>query len=582
MNLNIIKILVISLLCSCFLQACITDKYDFDKEVTMGVSFAEGGLLLPGESDMDIPMSQLIELNDSSELMVDPQTGNYLFYKVKDDMDTVIVCMQRGSLCGGTMDELEYPLLNNPAVTLTPNKRYPQFASLDFETVISPSFEPDRLKDAIRELFYMKVNLDIEVTMNFSEIRGFSYFSELRYEVPFFFVVEDESELIERNVQAEGLHTHTIHVVGVDFTRKSPYNGEVIGIHPITHRLDMHGSMRIRGSVKTVNISDFEAATAAQINYRVAVGTLGTLGVTGRFDQRERVSIDPIDFEHLPDFIKDEEVSLDIENPVMRLSLWNEMPADISLNGVLTGMRDGKAISTLKIGSDYGTQEIVFKGPEYETGGALKSNLWISRIPIAQLPDTVSNNVVIPEVMDIVRRMPDVINIDSYVRTDSTKVLTLSLSEEYKAVPKYEMVVPLKMGKDMKIVYNKDFDDLYKTLRHFDVNEISITAVAENHLPLDLSMKMEAFDSDGEEIEGLTFILPNQDSPIPGMERFAMPADAISDISISIKNSGNENCLRKVDHLRLKVYALSSSVLEGQYLNRNQNLQLRNIKVLLK
>lgn len=570
------------IIAGCLFATCITDKYDFDKDVRLGLSFAEEGFVLPSESDIDIPMSQIISLNDSSELMVDSLTGNYLFYKIKDDMDTVSVCMQRGSLCNGTMDEMDYPLLNNPLVELTPNKRNPEFASLTFESVIYPSFEPDHLQESIRELFYMEVNLDIEVTMNFDRIQGFSYFNELQYEVPFFFVVADEADLIEKNVKADGLHTHKIHVVGVDFTRISPYAGDVIGINPSNHHLMMRGSVRVRGNAKTVNISDYESATDAQINYRVMVGTLGTLGVTGRFDQREKIFIDPIEFDNLPDFIKDEEVSLDIENPVIRLSLWNELPADIELDAVLTGLRDKEKISTLSIGSDYNTPALCFKGPKFGTGESLQTNLWVSRVAVDNLPDTVNQNVVIPEVMDIVRHMPDAINVDAYARIDSTKVLTMSLSEEYKAVPKYEMVVPLKLGKDMKIVYNKDFDDLNKTLKHVDLNAICISAIAENHLPLNLSIKMEAYDSEGQEIEGLTYVFPNIDNPIPGMKRFAMPADAISDVNIEIRNTGSINNLQQIDHLRMKIYAMSSAELQGQYLNRNQNLQLRNIKVLLK
>lgn len=572
---------ILLLLCSCVLHACITDKYDFDKSLNMGLSFSEQGLMLPGISDIDVPMSQVVELSDSSELMVDPKTGNYLFYKKKDDMDTVTVCMQRGSLCDGTMDELEYRMVNNPQVELTPSKRNPDFASLTFETVISPSFEPDVLKEAIRELYYMKVNLDIEVTMNFSKISGFAYFNELKYEVPFFFVVEDESQLTEKNVRADGLHTHTIHVVGVDLTRTSPYEGEVIGIHPVTHRLNMKGSVHVKGSVKSVNIADFESSDS-QIDYRVMVGTLGTLAVTGRFDQREEVDIEPMVFEDLPDFIKDEEAILDIDNPHISLSLWNELPADISLNAVLTGWREGSQISALSIGSDYGTQGLIFHGPAFGSGEARQTNMWVSRLPISNLPDSVTDNVVIPEVMDLVRRMPDEVNVEAYVRTDSTKVLTLSLSEEYRAVPRYELTVPLKMGKDMKIVYTKEFDGLNSGMKQIELNEINFTAIAENRLPLNLSMKMQAFDTEGNEVEGLTYVMPDENDQIPGYVPESLSLIGLKNISVIVKNAGSENCLKRVDKLRFKVYALSSAALEGQYLNRNQNLQLRNIKVLLK
>lgn len=582
MKENKILYLICVLICCSLVSSCITDKYDFDKDLSLGLSIAEEGLMLPFESDVDIPMSQLIELNDSSELKIDSLTGNYLFYKVKNDMDTVEVSVKHGSLCDGTMDELTFMLHDNPDVVLTPNSRYPEFASMTFESVIMPSFEPDQLKESIRELVYMDVNLDIVVTMNFNSIVGLNYFNELQYEVPFFFVVADKRELRETNVRAEGLHTHTIHVVGVDFTRTSLYKGETIGIDPATHKLDMRGSVRVKGTARTVNIEDFYAAKNPQINYRVSVGTLGTLGVTGRIYEQEWVDIDPIEFDNLPDFIKDEEVSLDIENPVIRLALWNQVPTDISLNAVLTGMREEEAISELKIGADYGTPEIAFKGPEFGNEEGVLTHIWVSRRPVEQLPDTVAKNVVIPGVMEIVRHMPDAIEMKAYACTDSSKVIKMSLSQIYKAVPAYEMVVPLKIGKDMKIVYNKDFDDLHKNLKHIDLQEINITAQAENHLPLDMCMKMVAYDINGKEIQGLKYVLPDSEKPIPGLKESAASVDAVCDINVSIRNAGSENCLQQIDHLQLKVYATSSAELEGQYLNRNQNLQLRNIKVLLK
>lgn len=582
MKENKILYLICVLICSSLVSSCITDKYDFDKDLSLGLSIAEEGLMLPFESDVDIPMSQLIELNDSSELKIDSLTGNYLFYKVKNDMDTVDVSVQHGSLCEGTLDELTYLLHDNPDVVLTPNSRYPEFASMTFETVIMPSFNPDQLKESIRELVYMDVNLDIVVTMNFNSIVGLNTFNELQYEVPFFFVVADKRELRETNVRAQGLHTHTIHVVGVDFTRTSPYKGDKIGIDPVTHRLDMRGGVRVKGTARTVNIEDFYSAKDPQINYRVSVGTLGTLGVTGRFYDQEWVDIDPIEFDNLPDFIKDEEVSLDIENPVIRLSLWNQVPTNISLNAVLTGMREEKAISELKIGADYGTPDIAFRGPEFGSEEGVRTHVWVSRRPVEQLPDTVAENVVIPEVMEIVRHMPDAIEMEAYACTDSTKVIKMSLSQKYKAVPAYEMVVPLKIGKDMKIVYNKDFEDLHKNLKHVDLHEINITAQAENHLPLDMCMKMVAYDINGKEIQGLKYVLPDSEKPIPGLKESAASVDAVCDINVSIRNAGSENCLQQIDHLQLKVYATSSAELEGQYLNRNQNLQLRNIKVLLK
>gem|GEM_PF-2807342 len=565
------------------LSGCISDKYDLSKEMSLGLSFAEEGFQIAGASDVDIPMSQIIELKDSSELMIDSLTGNYLFYKYKDDMDTVKVCQGHGSICNGTDDLFDCPIMNNPAVVITPSKRYQGFGSLQFETVMTPSYQSDYIKNSICEFHYLKVNLDIEVSMNFSNLDGVTYFDELQYEVPFFYVVENKNDLVEKNVRTNGVHTHRIHVIGVNFLQQSPYEGEQVGIDPVTRQLILKGSVRMKGVAKTVNINSLEQASDPTINFRVQVGTLGTLAVTGRFFIKENVHIDPIEFNNLPDFIRDEEVTMDVENPQMRLTLMNEVPATISLNADLNGYRDNQQISSVGIGEDYDTAPIAFDGPVYGQENERTSTLWISRKAVADMPAYVTENVVIPEIIDVVSKIPDEIWLTAYARTDSNQVTTLSLSEEYKAVPKYEMYVPLKIGKDMKIVYSKEFENLNEAMKMVDLNELVLTAQARNRLPLDLSMKIQAFDTEGQEVTGFEYVLPSQEHPISGSNNETLlTAESVSNITIRMKNVGTENNFHKVDRLKLKIYALSSEKLEGQYLNRNQNLQLNDVKIVLK
>ena len=565
-----------------FVQSCITDKYDFDQDTSLGLSFSEEGFCLAGPSDLDIPMSQILQLSDSSELTVDPQTGNYLFYKSKTDMDTTTLFIAHGSLCDGTEDFSDYSLHQNPTVTFTPSTRFPAFGTLRFESAITPSYAPDALTTSIRELRYIQTDLYVTIDMAFDGIQGFEYIDEIRYLLPSFYVVEHPEDLTERHISVSQSHTHRIHVIGVDFRQEHLLPNERAGIDPQTHRIILQGDVRVQGLVKMAHQADFLQAAAPTIHYRVNIGTMITLSVTGRFDQRETVDVDPIDFSHLPKFLKDEEVTIDLENPVLRLSLYNELPAEITMHGQFSSMRQGEQLYQLSMGSDYQQPAISFPGPAFGEP-AMSSTIWISREPIAQLPDTVTQNVVLPEIMNLVSRMPDQIVAKIYARTDSSQVRTISLSKRYKVAPKYELVAPLKIGRDMKIVYSKDIKQLKDALQHTDVSEMLMTAQAHNRIPLDLSFKVEAYDADHHLIEGFIYDLPEAGSPIAGARgEGVVPAGTSQEVTFSIRTNGNRQLFRQIDYLRVKIYGQSSPTLEGQYLNRNQNVRLSDICFILK
>ncbi len=70
---------------------CISDDLNLSKEKQLAISIGAEGLSFPGTSSFDVPLSQLIEISEGSELMADSITGDYLFYKLGDDMDSTTI-----------------------------------------------------------------------------------------------------------------------------------------------------------------------------------------------------------------------------------------------------------------------------------------------------------------------------------------------------------------------------------------------------------------------------------------------------------------------------------------------------------
>ena len=271
--------------------------------------------------------------------------------------------------------------------------------------------------------------------------------------------------------------------------------------------------------------------------------------------------METITFDDLPDIIKDEEVVVDIENPTVRLTVDNEVPARALINATLKAYRNGEETSHLNIGNEYGTDSIKFEGGKKQT-------VWISRIPTA-IPDSVSGNVVVGNMMELLSRMPDKIEVVGKASTDSSQVVTMSLNEEYVVRPSYELVAPLVIGPKMKLVYTKVSDDLHSTLKNMEITSLTMRARAINNIPLDLTATLKAMDEAGNEINGIVLV---QSQVIKG----------IDDTDIVMTLTGEIEDFQKVDKLEIKAYAESNGVLAGHALNKSQALRLEDIKVTVK
>lgn len=551
---------IIWIMLTCLLCSCVDDKYDLGKDVEIKVNFAEKGLTLPTSSTNLIALDQIIELKEGGQLTTDA-AGNYLFYKMGNDLDSTVVCIGQGSICNSTETIIRYNFKEDSELKRTTiNERY-NTAQLEFKIEGEPQYKPDVMPLSIRALEYVKTEMTISFIIYDNNIGEFaSEISEIEYHVPSYYDLADPSELKETRVRVNGVHEHIIHCKGVNF-RAATAAGEKIDYDNKTGKMTFIGKVGMSCIINTAHMDEYDALENPQMQVRVTTGTLGTNEVTGRFDKSEEVEIDPIEFHDLPDFIRNDEVEIDIDNPVVRLTVDNEVPARALINGIMKAYKNGKETARMDIGETYGTDSIKFEGGKKQT-------VWISRKP-TETPDTVAGNVTIANIIDLLKTVPDRIEIEGLAHTDSSQVVTMGLNKDYIVRPMYELVAPLVIGKNMKLAYTAESDDLHSTLKNFEINSLTVTADITNNIPLDLTAKLKAMDSEGEEIEGIVL---TQSQTIKGLDK--------TDIVLTI--TGNAEDFQKLDKIEIKAYAESSEALAGQMLNENQALKLENVKVNIK
>lgn len=557
-NSSIKKTIIIAFTLLAF--SCVDNKYDLEKEIELKISFGENGLTIPTSSTGDIELNQIVELKENGQLTTDLE-GNYLFYKANNDMDSIILTTGQGSLCNATESNYTYHFKQDPALETTIKNAQYNTAIMTFCTDISPNYQPDHMTDAIKYFEYIKTPLSIDIQIMFNNVNEFtSNISEIRYEVPSFYDLVNEKELTDTQVSVSGTYRHTINTKGVNF-KAAMRNGDKIGYDSTTGEITMIGHIKMYFTINTAHMNEYEALKDPQMDIRVIIGTLGTNEVTGRFAQKEQINVDPITFEDLPDIIQNEEVAIDLENPMVRLTVDNSIPARALVNATLKSYRNETEIARLNIGEKYGTDSIKFEGEKKQT-------IWISRVPTV-IPDTVSGNVVVGNIMDLLKKMPDKIEIDGWANTDSTQIVTLGLNKDYIVRPSYELVAPLIIGPNMKLVYTKETDSLHSTMKSIEISSLTMKARAINKIPLDLTTTMIAKDIEGNKITGITLL---QSQTIKGLDE--------SDITLTM--TGDIEDFQKMDILEIKAYAESNEQLAGHALNKNQALRIEDIKVTVK
>lgn len=552
-------LLLTALLCGCIP----TDDLDLKRDVDIAISFSGDGLCLDGGNGIEVPMSQIVELKEDGNLTTDAD-GNYLFCKKSDGTDTTTICIGQGSLCEGTDDAFRLPLVEGSTIVFTPNKRFPDYGTARISGTFRPTYIEEKKKTSIKELSYVTTPMSIVVDVNLQDVDGIEAIEELRFTVPGFYDLADERELTQKFVTGGLSHTHVIHVKGVNFKAPELQPDEFIGFSADGNYIEMAGNIGVECVLGTMSFQEFRASRNPVMNVRVMIGTMGTTLVRGKFNKNEDVNIAPISLDNLPEFLRGREVELDIENPVVRLTLDNEIPASVELNAEITASVDNETTATLNVGRLYGTQRIAFDGGR-------QSSIWISRMPIASLPDSVKENVVVSGIGNFMRRVPDKVMVTAYANTNEDEEIELSLAHEYKVLPSYEFYAPIKMGPDMRIVYDKDMENLGKSLSHIEADIITLSADVTNNIPLFLSLSATAYDARGRRLEGVSISMPQD---IPPMES--------RKLTFEIRSATGRNAIKAIDCIKLKATATVTTEMVGSYLNVSQNLKLDNVKLTIK
>ena len=280
-------------------------------------------------------------------------------------------------------------------------------------------------------------------------------------------------------------------------------------------KLDISDNARVTANVTYTNASgatlQWKNTDYADIVLNINVGTgnsttpyaLNVNQVTGKFTPSINPEIKKINIqEDLPDFLNDENAKADVSNPTLRLnSNLTTIPVGVNVGCTMLPYKNGTEITANKVvvtnsglAMDANQKDVVYlyKGSApYDPEGVISTD---SKKQVSNL-----NN--------LMKTIPDYIlcNMQNKQVVVQDKDYTVKLGQNYSGNITYTIFVPFEFNSGLQIAYRDSTNSLNSDLKKYSAKGIQLTTDAENSIPLDLKISIEAYDVNGHKVSGIAF-----------------------------------------------------------------------------
>lgn len=575
------SLLLVSLLTLGFLvTGCTNDDYDFDQiDATMG--FGSGELEIPASSTMNIPLSDILELEEGGSVKI-AANGDYLFQLTGSEASSASPMISPIVLRG-----------NSYSNTLTLNASSAAKGTraagshLSFVSPKELMFKYNGTDAAVKSLKSAEVAGEIELKINLT-LGGLSSaitnINKVTLTLPGYLQisrVEDNgngvsmvngSKITVENVSTSSNLRLTIKAKKLDFEKQDAY-GKVVIDNNGSINMDGYFDLGIEANVTRVPTS------ALTIGANVNVNDITLKSATGIFDPEINISsLGDVTVTGVPDFLSEDGVRADLDNPQIILSIQNDMDAAAKVSAKVISTKNGQNLATVQL-------------PEMnicKTTVAPVTKICICRHNTEELTAQygAANVYVVSNLATLINQhIPDHVQItDVEAKADLSQEMTIEFGRNYNVVPSYEIYAPLAFAEDAVIEYADDFDGWNDDLDDLELSEgtyVRLTADAQNLVPATLIVEATPLGQEGTDISNLIEVNVKKGT-VKASADGVTAVNSPLEIELREKEKGG---LQKLDGLSYKVKGKAShdgTTVTGINLNsKKHTLKLENIKVKL-
>ena len=562
------------------LTGCTNDDYDFDQiDATMG--FGSGELEIPASSTMNIPLSDILELEEGGSVKI-AANGDYLFQLTGSEASSASPMISPIVLRG-----------NSYSNTLTLNASSAAKGTraagshLSFVSPKELMFKYNGTDAAVKSLKSAEVAGEIELKINLT-LGGLSSaitkINKVTLTLPGYLEISrvegngngvpmvNGSKITVENVSTSSNLRLTIKAKKLDFEKQDAY-GKVVIDNNGSINMDGYFDLGIEANVTRVPTS------ALTIDAYVNVNDITLKSATGIFDPEINISsLGDVTVTGVPDFLSEDGVRADLDNPQIILSIKNDMDAAAKVSAKVISTKNGQNLATVQL-------------PEmhiYKTTVTPVTKICICRHKTAELTDQygAANVYEVSNLATLINQhIPDHVQItDVEAKADLSQEMTIEFGHNYNVVPSYEIYAPLAFAEDAVIEYADDFDGWNDDLDDLELSEgtyVRLTADAQNLVPATLIVEATPLGLEGTDISNLIEVNVKKGT-------VKASADGVTAVNSPLEIELREKVkggLQKLDGLSYKVKGKAShdgTTVTGINLNsKKHTLKLENIKVKL-
>ncbi len=571
-------LLFTSLLMSGFLVAgCTNSDYDFNEiDATIGVG--GDGIELPVSSTMDIPLEDVLEISDNSSIKI-ADNGDYLFQLAGANATTSNPKIDQITLAGQSY---------NQTISLSASARTRTSRAATQISVSSPKiqmFSYSGHDKAVKSLSKAGISeTTMTISLDFRNIAAaIPTIQKAKLTLPGYLVLtnvtangngtatNDGSVITVTNINTAQKLQLTIKSNQLLFTQQDDY-GKLTITDDGSISFDGYFSLDIDAEVQSAAVSNL--SIGAQVN----VQNVTLKSATGIFDPEIKfASLGDVAVNDIPDFLSDDEVRADLDNPQIKFTVQNDMDVAADISASVISTKAGQTLATVQL-----PEMRIYKNSDSPTTTLCicrkKTDAIVAEYGEANVYEVSNLSTLISQ------HIPDHISIKNVEAKAVQEETTLEFGKAYAVKPSYEVYAPLAFAEGANIKYSDKLDGWNDDLDELELAEntyLTLTADVENKVPANLVFAVTPLGVNG--TDASTYVDVNiKKGTIAASTDGTTAATSPLEIEIREKVKGG---LQKLDGLSYTVEGKASYegvTVTGVTLNaKKQTLKLNNIKVKL-
>ena len=553
--------------------SCIDNSYDLNKDIDMTISAGGEHLAIPVGYTEKITLDKIIELDEGDDLQI--VDGEYHLLK-KDNIDETNTSVKLVTVEESLNPIEPIKVLNNQEYDI---KHEVLFENIGTEDVIEA--QAHGIDKAVIEIGSLTADTPTKLTLSFKiETTNTIMYDRVtigNMTITFPDFIKFEGGQSGLNGQTLTITNEIIYKNNPTFTKSlsiAKYSfGEKYGDGNKIKEENGDRILKIEEEKITIKTNGIvygaQGSGSLSITPTVTLAEMAVSEVYGTIQPDIDVKPTEVELNNLPDFLQDDEIRLDITNPVFSFNANNPLNTDVEMDGVLTGYKDGKVTKIVKIGSGNGGASITLKpsGDKQQTISIVRDEQTVVEANATKL--------VVPNLNDIIETIPDHINVELKPAVKTEQYYTVNLGQDYTLNSAYDIDIPLSFGSNLKIVYEETLDNFDLDLEDVDIKKAVLSINAVNTIPLAMEIKNEnvsALDANGNVIKDI-------DVTVEGT--ITESKDGKTEVSSALNvnlNETAEGAISKLDGLKLKITAVPGQATDVQLLS-TQWMQLKDMKL---